>query len=80
LHFADNSLKCQLLVALFINLESNKKKSKPFYRTCKNLHRQDADCKPDSVVKNHLSGTGVAAGIQQLTQGLRPGKPQAPFV
>jgi len=62
-------------------------------------HQQDADCKPDSVVKNHLSGPGVAAqtnrrlwriqfvrpplgtgGIQQLTQGLRPGKPQAPSV
>jgi len=46
----------------------------------KKAHQQDADCKPDSVVKNHLSGTGVAAGIQQLTQELRPGKPQAPFV
>jgi len=45
-----------------------------------NAHQQDADCKPDSVVKNHLSGPGVAGGIQQLTQGLRPGKPQAPFV
>jgi hypothetical protein len=33
-------------------------------------HQQDADCKPDSVAKNHLSGTGVAAGIQQLTQGI----------
>jgi len=26
-----------------------------------NRHQQDADCKPDSVVKNHLSGPGVAA-------------------
>ncbi len=33
-------------------------------------HQQDADYKPDSVAKNHLSGTGVAAGLQQLTQGI----------
>jgi hypothetical protein len=36
----------------------------------KGAHQQDADYKPDSVAKNHLSGTGVAAGIQQLTQGI----------
>jgi hypothetical protein len=43
-------------------------------------HRQDADCKPGSVAKNHLSGRGIAAAVQQLTQGLRPGKPRTPSV
>lgn len=34
------------------------------------MHQQDADYKPDSVAKNHLSGQGIAAEVQQLTQGI----------
>jgi hypothetical protein len=44
------------------------------------MHQRDADCKPGSVAKNHLSAPAVSGKIQQLTQGPRPGKPQTPFV
>jgi len=33
-------------------------------------HPQDAGCKPDPVAKNHLSGQGIAAKVQRLTQGI----------
>jgi hypothetical protein len=61
-HFAKNLAQCQGEVFIFCRLLTSD--------SLKSTHQQDADCKPDSVVKNHLSGPGVAAGIKQLTQGI----------